>query len=648
MKNNLFALLACFALLTCCSCGPREKASPEPSPSASTQSSQPEPTMPESTESTPPESTPPQSPQSETAQSEPAVPESAPSGSSATALTAPDEEARDWAKKTLAGLSLKQKIGQMICPQMQGNVAPDSAEFAKVLDMVRQNEVGSLVVYGGSPRETAALFNRLQQESKLPLFISMDFEGGPGQQLAGATEFPANMAIAAIGSEEIAYQIGQVGAAEGRACGVHITYSPVVDISTRPENPISSVRSFGGDVKLLGRMAAAYIRGYRDGGMIATAKHFPGRGDVDAIPGTKFFANNKPADRVEADEFAAFKAAIDAGVVYIMTEHVAVPSVTDGSDLPASVSKALVTGWLREKLGYKNIITTDDMWYPHVVERFGPVKACVMAIEAGHDVVLKPADVADTIDGLLEAVEGGEISQGQIDRSVEKILYHKARLNLHRNRLVDLNKIADVVASPKHTELRNMVADRSLTLLVNKGVLPVDLSKVGSIAHVSVQKNPKDPNVAVVADKLAKGLPGVRHFALGAEGADEKIRADAVEAAKSADLVVVSLLCQRNPYGDPAPIGEADAAALDEIFGAKPSATVVMSYGNPHFAERLKNAPAFLVGYGEAGWYGNQTVYADSFVRLLKGQIKPQGKLPVKVSEAFPIGAGLSTDDAPR
>jgi beta-N-acetylhexosaminidase len=389
-------------------------------------------------------------------------------------------------------------------------------------------------------------------------------------------------------------------------------------------------------------MAAAYIRGYQDGGMLATAKHFPGRGDVDAIPGTKFFANNKPADQVEAEDFAAFKAAVDAGVTYVMTEHVAVPSVTDGSDLPASVSKPLVTGWLREKLGFKNIVTTDDMWYPQVVERFGPVKACVMAIQAGHDVVLKPADVAATIDGLAHAVEDGEISQEQIDRSVEKILYWKARLNLHRNRLVDLDKIADVVASPKHTEVLNTVADRSLTLLVNKGVLPLDLAKVKTIAHVTVQKNPKDPNVAVVAGKLEKALPGVKHFALGAKGADEKTRAAAVEAAKTADLVVVSLFCQRTPYADPAPLAEADAATLDEIFRAKPSATVVMSYGNPHFAERLKNVPAFLVGYGEAGWYGNQTIYADSFVRLLKGEITPTGKLPAKVSVAFPIGAGLT------
>ncbi|HLA85886.1 MAG TPA: glycoside hydrolase family 3 N-terminal domain-containing protein [Thermoguttaceae bacterium] len=561
-------------------------------------------------------------------------------------LGASDAEATAWANETLAKLSLEQKIGQMICEQMQGNVAEDSPEFAKVLDLVRKHQIGALCVYGGSPVKTAALFNRLQKESKLPLFISMDFEGGPGQQLAGATEFPANMALAAIGSEEITYAVGKAGAEEGRACGVHITYSPVVDVSTRPDRPTSSVRSFGGDIDLVSRMAAAYIRGYQENGMLATAKHFPGRGDVDPIVGTQFSVNPKPAEQVEAQDFRPFKAAVDAGAVYMMSEHVAVPSVTGGSDLPASVEKRLITGVVRENLGFKGIFTSDDMWYPSVVERFGPVRACVMAIAAGQDVVLKPADVPATIEGLVKAVRDGEISAQQIDQSVKKILYWKARLGLHRERLVDVAKIPSVVRSKEHVDLLNTVADRSLTLLVNNGFFPADaskMSKVRKIAHLTVQKMPEWPNAGIVAARLEELLPDVEttHVALGAKDAPADVRDKALDAAREADLVVVSLFCQRDAYANPAPMTEANAAILEEVIRLKPKATVVMSYGNPHFTPRFKNAAAFVVGYGEAGWYGNQTVYADAFVRLLKGQITPQGKLPVKVSDEFPIGAGV-------
>ena len=555
-----------------------------------------------------------------------------------------EDEANAWADKTLAELSLRQKIGQMICEQMKGDIAADSPEFVKILDLVRNQEIGALVVYGGAPVETAKLFNHLQEASKLPLLISMDFEAGPGQQLKGATEFPGDMALAAIGSEDIAYQVGKVGATEGRACGVHLTYSPVVDVSTRPNAPASSVRSFGGDIDLVGRMAAAYIRGYQDNGMLATAKHFPGRGDVDPIEGTEFTANNKPAKQVEAEDFRAFKAAIDAGVTYVMSEHVAVPSVTEGSQLPASVEKVLVSDWLRGKLGFKGILTTDDMWYPKVTKRFGPVKACVMAVKAGHDAVLKPADVAATIDGLVKAVEQGEISQEQIDRSVRKILYWKARLGLHKDRLVDVEKIPAVVNNEEHQRLLNTVADRSLTLLVDKGFFPIDFGRVKKTVHISVQKKPKDPNAEVVASKLKEALPGVEHFALGAKGTKPKQRQQAIEAAKEADLVVVSLFCQRARNGDTAPIRKGDLAAIEEVIRLKPNATVVISYGNPYFVERLKDATAFVVGYGEGGWYGNQTIYADSFTRLLKGQITPQGKLPVKVSDQFPIGSGIIRD----
>lgn len=190
--------------------------------------------------------------------------------------------------------------------------------------------------------------------------------------------------------------------------GFHLTYSPVVDISVRPENPAESVRSFSGDLGLLGRMVRAYVRGYQENGMLTTAKHFPGRGDTEPFPNYPGFSTiNKPAKEVEEQEFRAFKHAIDAGVTFVMSEHIAVPSVTDGSDLPASVEKKLATEWLRDKLGFKGILTTDDLWYDQVIKRFGPVEVAIKAIVAGHDIILKPKDPSETIQGLVAAVKSG-------------------------------------------------------------------------------------------------------------------------------------------------------------------------------------------------------------------------------------------------
>lgn len=556
-------------------------------------------------------------------------------------LMADHQQAEKWADETLGSLSLEKKIGQMICEQMRGEyVSEEDPEFLYLMKLVKEFGVGSFVLYGGTPHDTARLLNRLQEESELPLLITADFEGGPGQQISGATEFPANMALSAIASEEIAYELGKVGAAEGRAIGIHVTYSPVVDIQTDPENPVLSVRSFGRDLDLLGKMAGAYIKGYQENGMLATAKHFPGRGDVVLIPGTEFTINEKNAEKVEREDFLAFQKAIDAGVTYIMSEHIAIPSVTEGSDLPASVEEKLATFWLREKLGFEGILTTDDVWYKKVTDRFGPVRVCIMAIQAGHDAILKPADAVAAIQGLVEAVKSGEISEERIDKSVKKILYWKARLNLHRNRFVDESRIASIVGTPVHHQLAQKIADLSTTVLKNDGLFPLDSLQGKKVVNLSFQKKNEDPAPGIVAGKLAQAFGGIVNFYLRADTSAD-VFDEALRSVSDAGLVIISLFNQRNVYRDYGPLPDDVLAFFNRVCAAKPGSTVVMSYGNPYLAKDMKGATAFVVGYGEGGFYGNQTIYADSFIKLLKGEIMPKGKLPVKVSEEIPVGSGI-------
>jgi beta-N-acetylhexosaminidase len=558
-----------------------------------------------------------------------------------TAATASHAEATRWADETLKMLSLEQKVAQMICEQMRGEYVPeDSPQFQYWLKLARDHGIGGFVVYGGTPHDTARLLNRLQREAKIPLLISADFEGGPGQQIAGATEFPANMALSAIGSAEIAYDVGKVGALEGRAMGIHLTYSPVVDIQTQPGNPVLSVRSFGGDLDLLGRMAGAYVRGYQENGMLATAKHYPGRGDVELIPGTEFTTNRKPAEQVEREDLLAFKKAIDAGVAFIMSEHIAVPSLTNGSDLPASVEPTLATTWLRDKLGFRGVLTSDDLWYTKMTARFGAERSGVLAVKAGHDALLKPADAIRTMAAVVEAVKAGEIGQSQIDQSVRRMLYWKARLNLHRNRFVDESRVSAVVGAKAHRDLVQTIADRSLTLLVNQGFFPTTAPKVGKILHVVIQRNETEPAAVIVATKVREAFPVVQTVLLR-PNVDPRLRDQALRAAGEADSVVVSVFSQRAVYKDNGPLREADLTLLRDMIQIRPRTTVVMSYGNPYLAESLQEAAAFVVGYGEGGFYGNQLVYADAFMRLLKGEIMPQGRLPVNVSTRFPMGSGL-------
>jgi beta-N-acetylhexosaminidase len=549
------------------------------------------------------------------------------------------KEARQWADETVAKLTLEKKIGQIICTDIRGTyISDDDPRLKQWFKLAGEWGVGGFVLYGGTPRDVAHLLNKLQEKAQLPILMAADFEGGPGQQIMGASEFPANMAFSAAGSEELMYEAAKIGAIEGRAMGIHLTYSPVVDVSLRPENPSESVRSFGGDINLLGRMLKAYVKGYQENGMLTTAKHFPGRGDVELIPDLPGFTFiNKRAEDVESQEFRAFKHAIDAGVTYVMTEHIAIPSLTDGSKLPASVEKKLVTQWLRKKLNFTGIITTDDLWYPNVVKRFGAVEVAIKAIQAGHDVILKPKDPIATIKGLVEAVKSGKISVATINRSCGKILYQKALLKLHRNRFVEEDQVNRFVGTKDHLAVVQKVADLSLTLLKNDGILPIKPNQLKKIVNLCIQKHRSDPSPDDLTKKLIVAFPDIQNFILGPDS-DPRLHEKIWTAVKDANLILLSLFIQRSRLTNPTPIRDKDLLFINKIIAAKPRAVIAMSYGNPHLIRKISKVPVFLVGYGEGGWFGNQTVYFDSFIKLLKGELKPKGKLPVRVSEKYSIG----------
>jgi beta-N-acetylhexosaminidase len=556
---------------------------------------------------------------------------------------APNAAGRAWVERTLRSLPLERKVGQLIVAELSGGYLSGSdPRLARWTALARDHGVGMFVFYGGTPRDVASLLNRLQRAAPIPLLMAADFEGGPGQQVTGATEFPPNMAFAAAGDEDLMYRAASAGGREGRAMGIHLTYSPAVDIAWRPENPAEGGRSFGGDLGLLGRMVRQYVRGYHERGMLTAAKHFPGRGDVERMPShPEWTWNPKPAEAVRAEDFAAFRHAIAAGVDYVMTEHVAVPSVAGGSDLPASVERRLASDWLRDSLGFQGILTTDDLWYDHVVARFGAEEVAIRAFEAGHEMILKPKDPVATIAAMVAAVRGGRIAEARIDAAVRKLLTFKARLGLHQSRLVDETRLAEVVGSAEHLKLAQEVADRSITLVKNDGLLPIRPNPAVKIVNISVQKLDIDPAPTVLAARLAGALPGTRSYAL-VPRMDPTSYEEIWRAASAADLVVISLFVARDRLGDATPIRAADLAFLDRVIMAKPRAVVAMSYGNPHHLRRLPGVPAYLVGYGERGWFGNQEVYFSSFIRALTGELNPTGRLPVKVSDQYPIGSGVS------
>ena len=235
----------------------------------------------------------------------------------------------------------------------------------------------------GDALAIATLLNRLQRASALPLLFTADFEGGAGYIVDGATRLPRAMALGATRDVGLAERAGRLGAGEGRALGVHVDFYPVVDVNVNPQNPVINIRSFGEDPELVARMATAYMRGIQQGGMLATAKHFPGHGDTATDTHLDLAVVDHPRARLDAVELVPFRAAIAAGVDAVMSSHIRLPALDATEGLPATLSRPILTGLLRQELGFAGLVFTDSMSMHAISKRFTPEQAAAMAVAGG-------------------------------------------------------------------------------------------------------------------------------------------------------------------------------------------------------------------------------------------------------------------------
>ncbi|WP_162848315.1 glycoside hydrolase family 3 protein [Paenibacillus nanensis] len=345
-------------------------------------------------------------------------------------------------RKTLDQMTLEEKVGQLFTFYYKETVYAEEAE-----QYIAGYKAGGIFLDMEcleEPEQVHKLTSRMQEASLtrgsgLPLFVAADFVAGAGCKLSrgGAVHFPKNMAIGAANDERLAYESGKATADESLAMGVNFNYSPVVDINNNPDNPVIGTHSFGGSRELVSRMGAAVIRGYQERGMIATAKHFPGHGDTNVDSHLDLPVLPFDRDRLEAFELVPFRKAIEAGVDAIMVGHIAVPALDPGM-LPASLSRPMVTGLLREELGFDGLVVTDGMSMKGVTSKYTQAKACVMALQAGADILLvcpeRGDEAQEMVDAVLGAVKSGKLSESRIDESAARIMQMKEKYGLTPDR----------------------------------------------------------------------------------------------------------------------------------------------------------------------------------------------------------------------
>lgn len=551
-----------------------------------------------------------------------------------TRLSYGPSEAR-WVKRVMSKMTLEEKIGQMVvCPYSGRFLNRESEEMKDLESLVLKRKIGGLILYGGNVYETALLTNRLQNLSEIPLLISSDLERGLGNQIDGATQFPPLMALGAIGTEEQAYLMGKVTAVEGRAVGIHLTYAPVVDVNINPDNPIINVRSFGEDPEQVSRLAAAFIRGCQENGFLATAKHFPGHGDTDMDSHSELPTVTGDAERLERVELFPFRKAVEAGVSVIMTAHIHLPALDPTPDMPATLSPRILSGLLRRDMGFKGLLVTDAMDMGGVTTLYSPEEAAVKAVQAGVDMILKSPEQEAVMDALIQAAKKGEIRAARIDESVRRILEAKARLGLHKNRLVSIEKLDKVIGARRHLDLARQMFENSITLVKNENqIFPLPESGM-KIAVLSLSSDPGRyfAGRPLIEEMEERGLNISSFYADAFTG--EKYLKEGMEKAMEADVIIFALFSVTQTRKGSVGLNENHIQMVKEA-AAGSIPVVVISFGSPYFIRNFPEIDSYLCAYR---WSSEAQITA---VKALFGEIDLIGRLPVTIPEFYSMGHGI-------
>ncbi len=509
-----------------------------------------------------------------------------------------------WVEETLAGMSGREKVASLIGIAVTAGFAHvDDPGRISIEALVGDLGVGCIAMWGGNPYDEAITIARLQEIARVPLLVAADNEWGLAQRIDGTTLFPKAMALGAAGDTALARAMGYVTGAETRAIGIHMGYAPVADVNNNPLNPIISVRSFGEDPDLVYRMAYAWSYGARQAGMLTTAKHFPGHGDTSVDSHIDLPIVGVSMERLEQMELAPFRALVESGGIdAIMTAHLWVSAFDPDETIPASLSVNITRRYLREDLGFEGLIVTDALRMGAVVQNYGVEEAAVMAVRAGADLLLLPADATRSVDGILRAVREGRLDQEFVNTAARRILAVKARLGLHLRRSVPVNDIDRIVGDPAVRELAGIIASRSITVVKNEGeILPLgqgkgvsatgtgryaslapptvegpftprhDISSGGAAGRVVFLALSSDPGSGAVGGAFFSPLrelyPDARHLTLYPEPGREEAE-EVLSIVEDAALVVVAVVSRVRDQKGHAAVVDEHASLLRYIAGS--------------------------------------------------------------------------------
>jgi beta-N-acetylhexosaminidase len=537
-------------------------------------------------------------------------------------------------------MSFRDRVAQLVMGVAYGDVySTQSDDYKKYRHWISDLHIGGLIVINevefgsarnANPYAMAVFLNQMQRLSTVPLIVGADFERAASMRVTGGTQFVHNMAFGATGDPSNSEYEGLITAREARALGVHWVFAPVGDVNNNPKNPVINIRAYGEDPEVVSKHVAAFIEGaHEDPGarVLVTAKHFPGHGDVDVDSHYGLPRLTISRDRMETTEFKPFRVAIAAGVDSIMTAHMAVPAL-DPSSVPATVSPKILTDLLRKELQFNKLIVTDAMNMQGLTDMFNPGEASVRSILAGADVLLMPPDPERSINAVMAAVDQGRIPRERINESALRVLTAKVGVGLMNKKLVDLDAIADVLASPDAAARSQQIADRAVTLLRNeRNIVPISASSTSCL---------------VLINSLRTSLQGqrmVREFRRHAS----KGRVYTVDTSMSLRALEDSVeeipqLCTSAVVASFAAI-TADMTNVNLMLDKLTSGSVpviLASFNDPYMGGNFPRAAAYMTPFSSA------PPAEVAAVKALFGEIEISGRTPVTIPNVAELGSGIT------
>ncbi|MEU8685086.1 glycoside hydrolase family 3 protein [Streptomyces sp. NPDC048611] len=572
---------------------------------------------------------------------------------------APSAATRDRLRRLISRMTPEEKAGQLFVMRVYGHSAtdPDPADaaanqkeigVANAAELIAKYHVGGIIYFGWAhntrdPHQIADLSNGIQkaaaaQRVPVPVLISTDQEHGIVARVgAPATLFPGAMALGAGGSRDDARTAARIAGEELFAMGIRQDYAPDADVNVNPANPVIGVRSFGADPQAVARMVAAEVKGYQGAGIAACAKHFPGHGDTDTDSHVGLPYIRHSAEEWERLDAPPFRAAIAAGIDSIMTAHIVVPAF-DPSEDPATLSRPILTGILRERLGYDGVVVTDSLGMEGVRAKYGDARVPVLALKAGVDQLLNPPDLALAHGAVLTALREGELTERDLDAKLLRILLLKERRGLFRDPYTTRQAVDRAVGTRAHLAAADRIADRTTTLLRNDtGLLPLSRRRERRVLVAGVDaaapSGTGGPPTTVLARALTELGFTATALSTGMTPAQQRID-EAVAALGERDAVVVAT------YNVTA--GSAQRKLVDALLATgKP--VVQLAVRNPYDIAQLGGVRAALASYS---W---TDVELRAAARVITGRRDPAGRLPVPIMRAdaptralYQIGHGLT------